>query len=75
MKILTLSALHSVSAGCGELTAKEAYIAFLKVCTQEDRENVFNIQKTVFMNLTRQEAVDEETVRQALVTAFEKASF
>ena len=75
MKILTLSALHSVSAGCGELTAREAYIAYLKICTQDDRQNIANIHKKVFMSLADQGAVDEETIRQALVTAFENASF
>lgn len=75
MKTLSLSALHAVSAGCGELTAREAYIAYLKVCTQDDRQNVFDIQKNVFISLAGQESVDEETVRLALIHAFENASF
>lgn len=75
MKTLSLTALHAVSAGCGELTAREAYIAYLKVCTQDDRQQVFNIQNSVFMSLAAQESVDEETVRQALISAFENASF
>lgn len=75
MKTLSPSTFHVISAGCGELTAKEAYIAYLKVCTVEDRQNVFNIRKNVFKSFFGQESVDEETVRQALITAFENASF
>lgn len=74
MKTLSLSALHTVSAGCGQLTAKEAYIAYLQVCTEEDRDNIFKAHQSVF-NSFGTTFPDEETIRQALITAIQNTTF